>query len=415
MKRHVVASLIVAALSIPLACACGGGESHESATGGASPTPGAGTSPTLPPPGNNPATLRERTREVKTVRSLLEQVVYGLAHRRSKSDSEYFSNGLWHSADTSCWRCNVGPGTAAAVLWRTGTWRRAWFREIAIETFDRALKTHTMPDGSFGPPLAGEPNDGVTTEFFGDELGIAYHELEPTLGRARAAQWRKALVRASTYLRREVGSVYVNGNINLGTALMFKLTADATGDPRWNDEYQRELTFTLRPPPADGLGAGLHVKGVATSATGLVHASGYLAERGAGGIGFDPSYTSVQDDIAARLYAIGPSQQSLRLIDLFTNALLPRVDRTFRLHTYGGTRHGAPDGVIPFTTTALPILAFDGGRTDLVSRAIGQLARIRIEFGNALQFPYGNSYRLVGLESTALIALAAPIPTATGA
>jgi hypothetical protein len=288
-------------------------------------------------------------------------------------------------------------------------------RGIAIETFDRALKMHTMPDGSFGPPLAGEPNDGVTTEFFGDELGIAYHELEPALGSARAARWRRALVRASTYLRREVGSVYVNGNINLGTALMFKLTADATGDARWKKEYQRELTFTLRPPTAAGRGAGLHVKGVSTSATGLVHAYGYLAERGTGGIGFDPSYTSVQDDIAARLYATGPGQQSLRLMDLFTNALLPRVDRTFRLHTYGGTRHGAPNGVIPFTTTALPILAFEGGRTDLVSRAIAQLARIRTEFGNALQFPYGNSYRLVGLESTALIALAPPISTATGA
>ena len=286
---------------------------------------------------------------------------------------------------------------------------------LAIATFDRAVKMHTMPDGSFGPPNAGEPNDGVTTEFFGDELGIAYHELEPTLGTARAARWRTALVRASNYLRREVASVYVNGNINFGTALMFKLTAEATGSPHWNAMYRQELSFTLRPPAAAGSGAGLHVMGVTTSTAGLMHASGYLAERGVGGIGFDPSYTELQDDIAARLYAIDPDEQSVGLMDLLTNALLPRVDRTFRLHTYGGTRHGAPDGVIPFTTTALPILAFEGGRTDLLSRAIGQLARIRIEFGNALQFPYGNSYRLVGLESTALIALAAPIPTATGA
>jgi hypothetical protein len=193
-----------------------------------------------------------------------------------------------------------------------------------------------------------------------------------------------------------------------------RFAADATNDPNWLSAFQRALQFTLSPPAAAvAQGFGLHLTVKPTQAD-YVNGDGYLAERVTGMAGFDAEYGELQDDMAARLYLIEPSQQSTGLLNVLTNALLPRVDSTYRLHTYGGARHGTPTSVVPFATSALPILAFAGGRHVLAGRALTQLSRIRYELGNAVRFPYKNGYRYVSFEATALAVLAPQVATSTG-
>jgi hypothetical protein len=366
----------------------------------------------------SPAVTARDTRaaraEVRTLRRLLERAVVSLATKSSPGDSEFFAHGVWMSADETCWRCNVGPGTAAAVLWGTGTWRRAWLLRLAEQTFDTAIQQHQEEDGSFGPALGGESNNVIGTMFFSLDLGVADRELEPALGAVRAARWRTALKRAAGYLVSQMSGVYVNGNINLGTATVLRLTAAATGDRRWSAAFARELAFTLHPnASARSAGFGLRYT-VSPSVSTDANGAGYLAERGVGAPGFDPEYTELQDDMASVLYAVDRGPESVRLLNLLTNVLLPRVDSSYRLHTYGGSRHGTPTSVVPFTTSALPILAFQLGRGDLVRRAQAQLARIREEIRNATRYPYRNSYRYLGFQSTALAVLAPAASTGTG-
>jgi hypothetical protein len=349
-----------------------------------------------------------KAQEVSAVRGYLQRVVLEMATRRGRRDTQFLSAGVWHSSDERCWRCNVGPGTAAAVLWRSGTWRRPYLLRVAETTFDRAIADHRRPDGSFGPKIGGEFDNEITTMFFGVELGIAYHELRTALDPARARRWQEALAGAARYLSDRLGGHYVNGNINLGASLLYQLTADATADPQWQEVFARSLQFTLH-PPALRAALGLRYAKKPKKADGS-DGKGFLAEQGDRGAGYDAEYTQLQSDMLARLYALHPGARYLRLLNVLTNQLLDRVDGQFRLHTQGGTRHGAPGSVVPFTTTALPVLAFAGHRDDLRRRALGQLARVRHELSNALEFPYGNSNRMVGLESTVLMALAPPVP-----
>jgi hypothetical protein len=403
----LICLLIMAAL---LLAGCGSGGGAGSAAGGRRSTSG----PTAARAPSTRSMIQRRATEVRVLRGLLEHVVYELATRTGKRDSEFFSRGVWMSADQTCWRCNVGPGTAAAVLWRTGHWRRGWLLKLAVQTFDHAIRQHERPDGSFGPALGGETNDVISTMFFGLELGMAYHELQPALGTARARWWRSALVRGATYLVKQMAGVYINGNINLGAVTVLRFAADATGDQRWLTAFQQELGFTLHPSAtakAQGFGFRQTVQPTTSSYS---NGDGYLAERGSMSAGFDPEYTELQDDIAARLYAIDSGPGSVRLLNALTNVLLPRVDSSYRLHTYGGARHGTPTSVVPFTTSALPILAFALNRRDLVRRASRQLARVRYELGNAIRFPYKNSYRYVSLQATALAVLARQVPTPAG-
>lgn len=194
------------------ACGSGGAVRRPGATGQSAATSDQTSPGSAPSSGGGGRVVGlHRRSEVRVVRQALEQVLIGMADRAGRRDSEYFSAGVWRSADDRCWRCNVGPGTAAAVLWRTGSWRRGWLLRLATETFDIAVRDHAKPDGSFGPRLGAETNNGIGTMFFGTELGMAYHELLPTLGAARAARWRLALVRAATYWQSEVAGYVRDG------------------------------------------------------------------------------------------------------------------------------------------------------------------------------------------------------------
>jgi GT2 family glycosyltransferase len=134
------------------------------------------------------------------------------------------------------------------------------------------------------------------------------------------------LVRSATYL----------GNTGANNLLAETSTADylllLNSDTRWlEDVVGPRLRALERKPRAAGVGAGLV---------------------------WPDGAPQLQDDIAARWYALDRSFEAARLMNALTNQLLPRVDTTYRLHTYGGSRHGTPTSTVPFVTTAVPILAF---------------------------------------------------------
>src|SRR2546421_1338278 len=48
--------------------------------------------------------------------SLLSDSVASLSTRSDPSDPRYFSGGVWFSGLDDCFRCNIGPGLAAAAI-----------------------------------------------------------------------------------------------------------------------------------------------------------------------------------------------------------------------------------------------------------------------------------------------------------
>jgi hypothetical protein len=136
--------------------------------------------------------------------------------------------------------------------------------------------------------------------------------------------------------------------------------------------------------------------------------AGYLAESGGGAPGFDPEYAGTQLDVASRLYVLSGDPRALRLANLLTNAVLPRVGGTWLLDTSGGTRHPLPDRHVPFTTPALAALAWLGGRSDLAADVPHQFARINQAYRAAIH--YGGSANMYhGLGSQVAVILLAAV------
>ena len=91
---------------------------------------------------------------------------------------------------------------------------------------------------------------------------------------------------------------------------------------------------------------------------------GYFTEGAADAIpGFDAEYTMLQIDFLARLYVINREPVVLRMLNMVTNELMPRVNTTtWRLNTSGGSRHPQLNREFPFDTAALAVLANLGNR-----------------------------------------------------
>ena len=327
--------------------------------------------------------------------TLLDDSIRSLVRVDSPTDRQRFAGGLWRSADEGCWPCQVGPGTAAAVLWRSS--REPRLRELALSTFDRAIRIHRRTDGGF----EGESVD-ITTMFFGLELATAYLELRPTLGAARERSWRTAVVGAADYLR-ENGNLawYTNGNINLGNTTLFYLAWKVSGQKRFLTDYETSFEFMLS-PPARWNGYGLKLDRTPKRSDGA-DGKGYLAESGGSTPGFDPEYTQLQADVAARLYVVSHDPRALRLLNLIVNKLLERVDSGWLLSTAGGTRHPVAGRRIPFTTPALAVLVTSGSRPNLAPRLARQLGRIEREFRGALTYSHRNMYRGLGNQVAVIL------------
>jgi hypothetical protein len=349
------------------------------------------------------AQAADATRVRAPVESLLVDTVTGFARADSPSDPQRFSNGIWESADPGCWFCQVGPGTAAAVLARSGIGDVHWFRSLAISTFDRALRDHHLANGSYRSKVV-----DTDTMFFTLELGNAYLELDNSLGSARRKRWRNAITGAADYLIRNGNLTwYTNGNINLGNTAVFYLAWRVSGRPSYLDAYNRSWTFTLDPPQQRWAGFGLHLTRVPTRADGA-DGAGYLAESGGGTPGFDPEYSMLQLDVASRLYVESGDPRALRLINLLVNQLLPRVDSSWALDTSDGTRRPQAGRKVPFITSALTVLADLGGRSALAPQAHSQFSRINREFRGALTYSGRNMYRGLGNEAAVVLEAASP-------
>ena len=327
--------------------------------------------------------------------TLLDESIRSLSQVDSPTDRQRFAGGLWRSADEGCWFCQVGPGTAAAVLWRST--REPRLRELALSTFDRAIQAHRRTDGGF----EGESVD-ITTMFFGLELATAYLELRPTLGTTREKSWRTAVVGAADYLRANGNLAwYTNGNINLGNTTLFYLAWKVSGQKRFLTDYETSFEFMLS-PPSRWEGFGLKLDRTPKRSDGA-DGKGYLAESGGSAPGFDAEYTHLQADIAARLYVVSHDLRALRLLNLIVNKLLERVDPGWALSTAGGTRHQVAGRRIPFTTPALAVLVTSGSRPELAPRLARQLGRIEREFRGALTYSHRNMYRGLGNEVAVIL------------
>jgi hypothetical protein len=244
----------------------------------------------------------------------------------------------------------------------------------AERTINTAIATRQAADGSFTDPTAGGQPADIATMFFGVEFGATYQLLSPYLTPATRALWGNSLAAAANYLvNHGDASWYSNGNINLGFAELFYLAWKATGRANLLRDYNNEWSFLVSPPQNKFPGAGLKIIKQPTAADGS-DGAGYLAETGPGGTGFDPEYTMLQLDVAARLYLLSGDPRALRLANLEVNILKPRTSSTMMLDTSGGTRHTQPNRQVGFQDSAAVVLSLFDGRSDLAPLAIADLS-----------------------------------------
>jgi hypothetical protein len=309
---------------------------------------------------------------------------------------------VWVSGQDDCFRCNVGPGVAAAVLAGTAGDKRAL--DLAIQTFDHAIAAHRQPDGSFGPPAPGEGGPDIQTMMFANELGTALVVLKSQLDPARIQTWSTALTGAADYLIRNKDlSFYTNGNIALGNVLTMALAYRVSGEAGYRTAYEQALSFTLEPDQKRWAGFGLAYSKRPTRADGADGAA-YLGESGGGVPGFDPEYTVLQADVATRLFWVTKDQRALRLMNLFMNQLLPRIDtRAWILDASNGSRHAEANRKVGFTSPVLAVLAWKGGRTDLTPLVSSQLAMIDHSFRGALTYSNPGMYFNLGSQPASLL------------
>lgn len=334
--------------------------------------------------------------------ALSRYVLDNLATKTYAADPEYF-DGSWVSGDSSCWMCSTGPGSDAAVLAGVPYPKSPYYRRLAERTFTVAIREHQRPDGSYINPAQPDQGTALPTIFFGVELGQAYLQLGSSLSPATRRLWRRALARMATYLVREQGLLhfYINGNDNLQlTELLFDAWR-ATGSRGLRSDYNASWRFTLHPGPrwpGFGLVITRPYRGGDAS-----HGSGYLAESGGGAPGFDADYTELQANEDARLYVYSRDPRALRLLNLLANQLLSRRVDGWLLNTSGGTRHPAAHRYIPFTTSALAVLAWLGGRRDLLRDLPGQLNQERLTMCAGLTYSSANLYRALANESSVVL------------
>ena len=334
---------------------------------------------------------------------LLDESLTLLAQKSSDEDSQYFEKGVWHFKNMAKdWPVQGGPGTAAAVLWK---WRekhgqtsdaatktqQAWLHRVAVETFDRAIRDHQNPDGSFANPQ--KPD----THFFALELATTYLELGDSLDAGTRRRWLDTLIAQVDYLiqRNDLPNAalsgwkatdgwYINGNIELGKAELVYLLWKATGAQKYKDLYETQWRHTLAPDPRRWKGCGLVYLRQPTKEDGSDGAA-YLTETGGGAPGYDGDYTQLQLTVASRLYVASRDPRVLRLINLLVNAILPHVDqKTWILDATHGSRHSLKT---PFHSCGLAVAAWFCGRADLAPLLADQFGKGTkpMHWGNAVQ------------------------------
>jgi hypothetical protein len=293
--------------------------------------------------------------------------------------------------------------TAAATLFVASGATRSDLLQIARDTGDAAIAQRQRADGAFAPPAGDTQPDAIATVMFGVELGATYLQVQSYLPEAERQSWASALGRAAQFLINNGNMTwYTNGNISLANVELQWMAWRATGSQVFGDAYERGLAFVLSPPQSRWAGFGLILSRVPAAADGS-DGAGYLAESGGSTPGFDPEYTQLQLDVATRLWLLSGDPRVLRLVNLLTNQLLPRVDASLRLDTSGGTRHDVAGATADFCTPGVAVLAQLGGRGDLVALANRQMLSITTLLHTVAGFANVGYYRALGNEWSVIL------------
>jgi hypothetical protein len=323
-----------------------------------------------------------------------------------------------------CPRCNAGPALAFALDWYVSG--SASSRLAALQSFDALLANQRQVSGA----LAKASSADIETMFIADHLGVAVLLLADGLDAAHRVAYTSAVTGAADFLVKN-GNLrwYTNGNVVVGNALVMALAARLSGLAKYEDYYRQAVAFAVAPDQARWPGFGFVTTRAPLSADGS-DGAGYFTETGSQGPGYDPDYTMLQSDQLSRLYLLTRDPAVLRLLNMVTNRLLERVDRTtWRLDASGGTRRN-PWEPERFDTSALGVLAALGGRTDLGDLE-AQAAVVDDEFRQAVRPspPLGSrNYYALGTIPTSLVLAAgtsvvpppvipapAPVPASTSA
>ena len=296
-----------------------------------------------------------------------------------------FSGGVWTTTSADCWACEQGgPATGAATAYVLGGRQNPTLLNQAVQTIDTAIVTHQQSDGSFLDPATPASSD-ITTMFFGVEFGTTYHLLSGVLDPATLLRWQQSLSAAANYMiKKGIPTYYTNGNINLGEVEFFYLAWQATGNAKYDLAYDQEWATTLSPNQLQWPGGGLVITKAPSAANGS-DGSGYLAEIGPGGTGFDAEYTELQLEVASRLYLLSRDPRALRLANLEVNQLLPRVNSSWMLDTSAGTRHTTLNRSVNFFTPAFTVLSLFGGRADLAVDVLPELNSEQVAYNQSWQ------------------------------
>ncbi len=315
-------------------------------------------------------------------------VLRAYMYRSSPSDPRYYANGNWHAiGGPPCWYCYDSAAVGAATL-SAQPGAGPNLRHVAIDTFNRAIAEHQLPNGAFfGPNGTG----GIATGFFSVDLGISYLELRGTLDANTRGRWSAAIRKAADYLINSGDATwYINGNVNLRQTEVFWLAWSITKARRFLSAYNAEWAFTISPSHLRWPAYGLHFSKVPVRSDGR-DGAGYLAESQAGARpGFDPSYTDAQLDTATDLYVLTRDAKYIRLMNLLFNELSPLISASWTLNATHGSRKSY---MTAFMNPAVSVLAASGDRPGLAASVGSQLNRIESEYRRAEGYTNVNFFK----------------------
>ena len=321
---------------------------------------------------------------IQNTAQLLDECLAHISEKTAETDTAYFANGNWVFPNSEkAYSHQAGAATAAAVLWKWRELNKASLDEaarakqdslhrIAVTFFDHAIKERLSADGLYD-------KGGAETAFFATELATTLLTLRDSLNEETRGRWVEALQRmVNRWMKngelpnpsatgwKATDGWYTNGNFELEEAELIYLMWKITGEQRYKDLFEVQWKHTLTPDHNrwGKAGYGFFYLKEPTREDGS-DGAGYLAEAEQEP-GFDKDYGQVQLTMATRLYVLSKDPRVLRLMNLLFNALLPKVDeKTWILDATYGSRHSLH---LPFFSTGLPVLAFWGGRSDLLPK-----------------------------------------------
>ncbi len=364
--------------------------------------------------------------DVQFINQLAVDGVYNAWNKSSSSDKTYYSAGVWNMSTTpNPQYCSVGPAVAASTLWMmmgSGTppllntqklLTRDQYYQMAVETMDYQISNYqrTVAGKSFGAfgndKVNTNPGSDITTIQMINLLGQTYLNLESGLDSAHQTAWKNSLRNAADFLVNNKNLIYyINGNIEIAKTSAFYKVWLILGDSKYLTYYDNSYGFMIDPynyeiavfgiTDSRWIGAGLKPT--------LTSSSAFLTEAGVLPWGYDPEYTgTLQLDFAAGLYRLTDDAKYLTLSNQIERQVITNSvnTSTWMLNTNGGTRHNYqnnPPRLVPFTTCAMAILSWLGGRSDIDPILNSQLQKVDSDYRSIFASGAVYQYRGYALE-----------------